>query len=196
MIIIIHKQQHMHSDILNLQIKEQNRKDHPYQCGECGKCFVNENDTESHVKKTHTDTDKTIEKMRKRLEEAHAQMDKLRKKNEVLIKANVAFEKESTRNKLALAESIYEMNELKKKTEKVLTTSKSIDTQTEVEVLTTSKSIDTQTEIETQSEPDPEEVMPSPSTVSAPLFIRPTLRTSDISSLRTPLLLLLKEDYL
>ena len=59
--------------------------------------------------------------MRKRLEEAYGQMDKLRENIELLTTANVTGQKENYRNELALAESIYEIQNLQKKNGKSFT---------------------------------------------------------------------------
>ena len=45
----------MHSDILKLKSKEQKQKVQVYECEECGKCFENESNMDSHIKETHTE---------------------------------------------------------------------------------------------------------------------------------------------
>ena len=96
------------------QSKEQNIEENQnYQCGECGKIFPPESDVDVHMKEKHT----VESEITKQLSNAYEQIEKLQTKIEVLIKANVEGEKENNRNKLALAESIFEIQELKKEVE-------------------------------------------------------------------------------
>ena len=87
-----------------------NNVDNNFQCGECGKCFVNQSLVEQHIKEEHTLDNDVI----KQLDVAKDQIEKLKDKIEVLIKANESQQKENNLHKLALAESMFELEESKK----------------------------------------------------------------------------------
>ena len=103
----------MNTSIKILVNREKSRRFWTEYSNKGGKCFENERNIDSHIKETCTEkvtatyADKANddEKMRKRLEEPHGQMDKLREKIKLLTKANVAGQKENYRNKLALRDT-------------------------------------------------------------------------------------------
>ena len=84
------------------------------ECLNCGKCFDTKSESEEHIASEHTNKASSENNITNTDKEKDDYIQELLEKNEMLVRKNVALDKENKRMNMAFNQCLYEKDELKR----------------------------------------------------------------------------------